>query len=146
MQTIEIQKGVAVGVEDLAQRISELDEFTLRLFFEQLNQKFKGHPPVGTSLTAFQKPSPRRPVDEEVRLLKQLKIVLPASVVKRYRSLRAKAQSETIVEKERQEMLLLNDFIEARNVERLKLLWSLARIRQVTLPEIVQQFPIKKYF
>jgi hypothetical protein len=146
MQTIEIQKGVAVGVEDLAQRISELDDFTLRLFFEQLNQKFGGHQQVGTSLAAFRKPSPNRPVDEEARLLKQLKTVLPASVVKRYRTLRTKAQGETIVEKERQEMLLLNDFIEARNVERLKLLWALARIRQVTLPEIVQQFPIKKYF
>jgi hypothetical protein len=126
MQTIEVRKGVTA----LAQKVALLDIQDLNTFFEQLNAQISGYPTL-------------RQQNEEAILLKRLKTVMPRTILRRYRALRSKELAEGISEKERQEMILLSDMMEAKSLERLHLLAALARLRQMSLAELVQQYPIR---
>jgi uncharacterized protein YnzC (UPF0291/DUF896 family) len=126
MQTIEVRK----GVKALAQQVAILDIQDLTTFFEQLNAHIIGYP------TLQQR-------NEEAMLLKKLKTVMPRTIIRRYRVLRAKELEQGISEKERQEMILLSDMMEAKSLERIHLLAALAKIRQISLGELVKQYPIR---
>ena len=132
MQTIEITKGLQVGFDDLVKGISRLNTVELTSFFEQLNQVIGG-----------QKPLPK-PAEEAI-LLKKIKALIPASVIRRFKVLQAKRHNHTISEKEMEEILLITDFIEEKSAERIALLATLAEIRQISLPELVKQIPLKDY-
>jgi hypothetical protein len=126
MQTIEVRKGVTA----LAQKVALLDIQDLNTFFEQLNAQISGYPTL-------------RQQNEEAILLKKLKTVMPRTILRRYRALRSKELAEGISEKEQQEMILLSDMMEAKSLERLHLLAALARLRQMSLAELVKQYPIR---
>ncbi len=126
MQTIEVRK----GVKTLAQQVAILDIQDLTTFFEQLNAHLSGYP------TLQQR-------NEEAMLLKKLKTVMPRTIIRRYRVLRAKELEQGISEKERQEMILLSDMMETKSLERIHLLAALAKIRQISLAELVKQYPIR---
>jgi hypothetical protein len=132
MQTIEIKKGISIGMDDLAQRLSELDMSALTHFFEQLNEKM-----VGNSQAMVRKGN------EEAILLKKIKTLLPKRVTQRYYSLITKDRQQSLPEKERQEMMLLIDFMENKCAERLRLMHSLAQLRGITVPELLKQLPIQ---
>lgn len=126
MQTIEVRK----GVKALAQKVAILDLQDLTTFFEQLNAQISGYPTLQHR-------------NEEAILLKKLKTVMPRTILQRYRALRSKELEAGISEKERQEMILLSDMMEAKSLERLHLLAALAKIRQISLAELVKQYPIR---
>jgi hypothetical protein len=130
MQTIEVKKGLQIGLDELAQRLSQLDSIELTAFFAQLNEKIIGQPKFNN-------------LSEETILLKKIKYVIPASVIRHYRALRTKARKQVISDKDRQELLLLSDFIEEKSAEKVNLLAALAKIKQVPLSELLQQFAIK---
>jgi hypothetical protein len=132
MQTIEIKKGISIGMDDLAQRLSELDMSALTHFFEQLNEKM-----IGSSQAVVRKGN------EEVILLKKIKTLLPKRVTQRYYSLIAKDAQQSLAEKERQEMMLLIEFMENKCAERLHLMHSLAQLRGITVPQLLKQLPIQ---
>jgi hypothetical protein len=132
MQTVEIKKGLQVQFDDLIQGISRLNTTELTSFFEQLNRTISG-----------QKPLP--PIGEETVLLKKIKSLIPASVIRRFKELQNKQNNNIISEKEQEEILLITDFIEEKSAERVALLAALAKIRQVPLTELVKQFPLKNY-
>ena len=75
MQTIVLKKGFEVGLDDLAQRLSQLDTLELTSFFVSLNEKIMGHPQVSR-------------LSQESILLRKIKQVIPASVLRQYRNLR----------------------------------------------------------
>ncbi|MEO0040717.1 MAG: hypothetical protein RL329_165 [Bacteroidota bacterium] len=126
MQTIEVRK----GVKELAKKVAILDIQDLTTFFEQLNAHISGYPTL-----LYQ--------NEEAILLKKLKTVMPRTILRRYRVLRSKELEDGISEKERQEMILLSDMMEAKSLERVHLLAALARLRQISLAELVKQYPIR---
>ncbi len=132
MHTVEIKKGLQVQFDDLIQGISRLNTAELVAFFEQLNHTISGQNPIS-------------PLGEEAILLKQIKSLIPASVVRRFKELQNKQYNDTLSEKEKEEILLITDFIEEKSAERVSLLARLATLRQVPLTELVKQFPLKNY-
>jgi hypothetical protein len=132
MQTVEIKKGLQVRFDDLIQSISQLNTAELTSFFEQLNNVLGGQ----------KQPSP---FGEEAVLLKQIKAIIPASVIRRYKELQTKQHNNTISEKEQEEMILITDFIEEKSAERVVLLGALATIRQVPITDLVKQLQLKDY-
>ncbi|MEN9611142.1 MAG: hypothetical protein RLZZ628_1956 [Bacteroidota bacterium] len=126
MQTIEVKK----GIEALAQRVAILDLQDLTTFFEQLNAQLSGYPKI-------------QRLHEEAILLKKLKTVMPRTIVRRYRALRSIELKQGISEKERQEMIWLSDVMEAKSLERVHLLAALAQLRQMSLADLVKQYPIR---
>ena len=132
MQTVEIKKGLQVGIDDLVQGISRLNTAELTTFFEHLNRVIGGQ----------KSPSP---LGEETVLLKQIKAIIPASVIRRFKELQTKRNNNTLSEKEQEEMLLITDFIEEKSAERVALLAALAKIRHVSLPDLVKQINLKDF-
>jgi hypothetical protein len=132
MQTVEIKKGLQIGFDDLVHRVSRLNSTELATFFEKLNHTIGG-----------QKPLP--PMGEEAILLKQIKAIIPASVIRHFKDLQTKQHNNTITEKEHEELLQITDFIEEKSAERVVLLAKLAKIRQVPLTDLAKQLQHKNY-
>ena len=132
MQTVEIKKGLQVGFDDLVQSVSRLNTAELATFFEKLNHVIGGQKPLS-------------PFGEEAILLKQIKAIIPMSVIRRFKELQKKQHNNTISEKEQEEILVITDFIEEKSAERVELLAALAKIRQMPLSDLVKQLQLKNY-
>lgn len=130
MQTIELKKGLEIGLDEIAQRLSQLDTLEMAMFFAQLNEKIIGQPKFNN-------------FSQETILLKKIKDAVPASVLRHYRTLHTKAQKQALSEKDYQELLLLSDFIEEKSAEKVDLLASLAKVRQIPLSDLLQEFAVK---
>ena len=132
MQTVNIKKGLQIGFDDLVQGVSRLSTTELTIFFEKLNHTLGGQ----QSLASLR---------EEAVLLKQIKAIMPASVVRRFKELQTKQHNNSITEKEQEEILIITDFIEEKSAERVALLGALAKVRQVPLTDLVQSLQLKTY-
>lgn len=124
MQTVEIKKGLQVGFDDLVQSVSRLNTAELTAFFEKLNHAIGGQ---------------KSPLGEEAILLKQIKAIIPMSVIRRFKELQVKQHDNTISEKEAEEILVITDFIEEKSAERIELLAALSKIRQIPLSDLVKE-------
>lgn len=67
---------------------------------------------------------------------------LPPKKQRRFNQLRRKLQNETISEREYEELLSLWQEVERRNVERLRALIELAKLRGVSVQELMRQLGI----
>ncbi|MCS3920428.1 hypothetical protein Q2T83_09700 [Fervidibacter sacchari] len=67
---------------------------------------------------------------------------LPPKKQRRFNQLRRKLRDETISEREYEELLSLWQEVERRNVERLKALIELAKLRGVSVQELMRQLVI----
>ncbi len=132
MQTIEIQKGVRVGMEDLINGVSRMETPVLEKFMDTMNQILSGRKSATTS-------------EREKVLLDKLETLVPTFVKRRYNLLHAKLERETISETEHRELLQIIDFMEERAVERIHLMAALAALRNVSLNALTEQLRIKKY-
>jgi hypothetical protein len=132
MQTVNIKKGLQVGFDDLVQGVSRLNKTELATFFEKLNHAISGQKPPA-------------PIGEEAVLLKQIKEIIPMSVVRHFKELQAKQHNNTISEKEQEEILVITDFIEEKSAERVALLAALAKIRQISITDLAKQMQLKNY-
>lgn len=74
---------------------------------------------------------------EETDLLLKINQGLPADVQQRYDDLVAKRQAETLTAEEHRELLRLTEQIEASDVQRVKYLAKLARLRGVSLTTLM---------
>jgi hypothetical protein len=133
MQTIQIKKGLKIELDDLVSSVSELDERALNEFFEKLNQRI-AHPEAQIARHK-----------QEIVLLKQIRSMIPSSVVRRFKILQKKQHQFTITAQETAEMLFITDFIEIKSAERVYLLGALAKLRQIPLPELVKQLDLKNF-
>ena len=132
MQTIEIRKGVKVGLEDLISGVSKMETPALEKFIDTLGQVLAVRKtPVST--------------EKEKELLFKIENLVPAFVKRRYKQLHSKLQKESILEQERQELLQIIGFMEEKAVERVYLMAELSSLRQVSLEELTEQFRSKKY-
>jgi hypothetical protein len=81
------------------------------------------------------------PITENT-LLQKIAETLPTVVQQRYNELRGKLQAETLTPKEYQELLDLIDVVEQFDADRLQNLLALAHLREISLPELLNQLKI----
>ena len=82
---------------------------------------------------------------QETELVRLVKQTWPSNLHKRYRYLIGRRQKEQLTEAEYHELLQLNDQVEAFDAKRLEHMVALARIRQISLEEILTEFKIGKH-
>lgn len=131
MQTIEIQKGVKVGFEDLLKGASQMGTEDLERFMEKL----------GRLLARRKAP---QPTERELELLKMIYEPLKAKTQRRYDLLSAKLQAESITSNEHQELLALVETAEGHNVDWLKALIELAQLRDVSVEDLMMQLGLSQ--
>jgi len=81
--------------------------------------------------------------ERETELLLKINQGLPPDTQQRVNELIDKRQSYTITQDELQELIQLTDQIEMFDAERLKHLIGLARLRGITLDELIKKLGIK---
>ncbi|WML92271.1 hypothetical protein RCF98_08000 [Thiothrix lacustris] len=81
--------------------------------------------------------------DQEANLLRNINTGLSATQQQRFADLNHKRQEETLTDEEYQELLLLIEEMETKNVERIQNLSLLAQLRQVSLTTLMQNLGIK---
>lgn len=123
MQTIEIKNGLHIGFEDLFKGVQQLDNQALAKFVGEVNRL------VSSRLTA---PS----ADREAMLLKKLKTVIPATVMRRQKQLYRLQQQDALSSKEREELLLLNQILEEKSAERILILGELASLKGIPIGQL----------
>lgn len=129
MQTIEIQKGIQISLDELVKTLSKMDMPELKNFADKLNL-----------LVDLRYDYSSDKAEQEVIL--KIKEIIPASIVRRYKQLKKKESSCAITPKEQEEMLMLTDFMEEKSSERVFLLGLLAKKRNQTITELIKQFPL----
>ena len=129
METIEIRNGFKVGFDELIQSVTQLNALELKTFLSRLSQA-----------TEQQQHS-----QQEKMLLKQIKEIIPASVVRRFKQLQAKQHNNTITEKEASEILVITDFMEEKSAERVNLLAVLAKLQGVSITDLAKQLRLTTF-
>ena len=75
----------------------------------------------------------------EQQLVKTIHQYTDSDTYERYKVLSEKLRSETITDTENEELLTLTPLIEANNVERIEHLMTLAKIRKISLRQIMSE-------
>ena len=81
---------------------------------------------------------------QETQLLSEINKGLPEAIQARYTSLLEKLSEEKLTPSEHEELLELTPIVEAKTVERLQALQSLAAIRGVSVPSLMAQLGIEE--
>jgi len=81
--------------------------------------------------------------ETEAQLLQQINQGLPPELWQRYNALLDKRRAETLTPDEQAALIALSDQIEAFNARRIEHLIELARLRQTSLPALMEQLGIK---
>lgn len=132
MPSIEIRKGIQVSLDDLVTSLSKMDMSELKNFADKMNH-----------LVDLRHDTTSDEAEREV--IQQIKDIIPASVVRRFKQLKKKQGSGILTPKEQEEMILLTDFMEEKSAERVFLIGLLAKKRNVSVAELIKQFPLIKY-
>jgi hypothetical protein len=74
---------------------------------------------------------------EETELLQRINASLSAMEWERYRALLAKRDAENLSDNEQADLIALSDKLEEANVRRMDAVVELARVRKVTVPELM---------
>ncbi len=133
MQTFEIKKGMHVSTDEFLNSVSRLDSAALKALLERVQKALSER----SQLSLYER---------ENQLVKEIRQIIPASVLRRFRQLRQKQQNGSIFTKEQQEMQLLADILEEKSAERVLLLGELAALRKVSLSEILKQIRLQDFY
>lgn len=129
MPTVRVKSDINLGLQEILDGISELETGDLERFMDQ----------IGKLLARRKAPSFS---GREAELLLKINQGLPQKTWDRYRELSDKQTSETLSEKEYQELLAISDQMEEQDAKRLASLIELARLRSVPLDTLMQQLGI----
>jgi hypothetical protein len=132
MSTIEIRKGLQVSLDDLVTSLSKMDMSELKNFADKMNH-----------LVDLRHDTASDEAEREV--IQQIKDIIPASVVRRFKQLKKKQDAGTLTPKEQEETILLTDFMEEKSTERVFLIGLLAKKRNISVAELIKQFPLIRY-
>lgn len=80
---------------------------------------------------------------EQSLLLQQITQCIPNDLQERYNFLISKRQDNSLTDEEYQELINLGEHIEAIDVKRLENLTKLAKLRQTSLNELIQEFQLQ---
>lgn len=132
MESIEIRKGLEIGVEELIDGVSKVDTPVLEKIMNTLNHILINRKGQDSA-------------EREKELLEKMETLVPVFVKDRYQQLHAKAQTENISEAEHEELRQIVAFIEEKATERLYLMAEMAALRQISLKELVEQLRRQRY-
>ena len=130
MQTAEIRTRGGINFKDLVKGVKCLKADELNLLFEKVNH--------------YQNEKFLSEIEEETLLLKKIQELIPASVMRRYKSLNNKQRNGSITEKEQSEVLFIVNYIEKTSAERVAFMAKLAKIRKTSLSDIAEQLNSKR--
>jgi len=116
--------------EQLIQTVEQLDSAELEQLIVQAIR-------VQTKRKILSLPS------EQSLLLQQITQCVPTHLQERYELLIGKRQENTLTDEEYQELIKLGEHIEAIDVTRLENLTELAKLRQTSLNELIQEFQLQ---
>lgn len=119
-----------IDFEQLLEGVSQLDTPDLERLLSQIN------------LLLAQRKAPTH-FQQETHLLQKINQPLPVDIQQRYDELRTKLLHETIAPAEYQELLNLIDEVELAGANRLEALLDLARLRHLSLNEVMDQLGIR---
>jgi hypothetical protein len=129
--TIDLKPEMEAALrEEAAKAGLAADDFIQRTLEERLKHAANGHPEV--SLLS----------SEESKLLRQVNEWLPSETWGEYKKLQEKFLAETLSETEHQRLIEIYDQIEKINAKRIGFIAELARLRQVSLEEMMRQLGI----
>lgn len=126
---IILRKQVTLDIEDIIARLSTWETAEL----QELLQKI-GHLIARRKYPNFS--------EAESELLLKINKAIPTKLQEQFRLLSDKMNYETITDAEHKELLKLVDKLEAKNVKRLEYLIDLARIRNISLDEVMKQLQL----
>ena len=126
MPTIQVE--AEVSTQDLLRAVAQLSPADLDQFVAEVlalrAQRTSSGPP-------------------EPELLQRLRQVLPDEVRQRYRALIAKRRDGTLTAEEQAELLRLTDEVEKGDAERVRVLGQIARRRNKSLTDVMQDLGIQ---
>lgn len=126
MPSVELQSKIKIELNEIIQSVAQLDTPLLEEFVDQL-----------TLLLARRK-APHLPI-KEAELLLKIHQWLPPDIERPYDELTKKRREQTITTEEYETLLRLVDIVEMQQVERMKNLIELSKIRGVSLDELMEQ-------
>lgn len=128
--TIQINPDLEQQLKETAAKVGlDPSYYILQMLKEQLS---KSNPPLKSALPK-----------EEAELLKKINIGIQPTTWTLYYELIDKRRAEKLEEGEQEQLIAISDEIEMANVERIKNLIALAKIRQVSLVTLMAQLGIK---
>ncbi|MFZ4728031.1 MAG: STAS/SEC14 domain-containing protein [Pseudanabaena sp.] len=116
--------------EQLIQTVEQLDAFEL----EQL---------IAQAIRVQNKRKILSLPNDQSLLLLQITQCIPNHLQERYNFLISKRQDNSLTDEEYQELINLGEHIEAIDVKRLENLTKLAKLRQISLNELIQEFQLQ---
>lgn len=119
-----------MSLDELIQAANQLDETDL----ERLIQ--------GIVTLRAQRKAHALPIEEAV-LLDRINRGIPSDLRAEYQDLRTKREAETLTEAEYQRLIQLSNQIEQLGAQRLEALATLAQLRQVSLPTLMEDLGIQ---
>jgi hypothetical protein len=128
MSVVEIR--AQLPTERLLEAVDQLDQTALEAFVQEV-----------LALRAKRR-APSLP-EVESELLERINRGVPSDLQARYDSLIAKRRAESLTSGEYEELQHLTDQVEGLNVERVAALVELARLRQVSIDELLAQLGIQ---
>jgi hypothetical protein len=129
--TIDLKADIESALrEEAAKAGLDADRFIQRTLEERLKKAANGHPKVSSLSGA------------ESKFLKQINEWLPSETWDEYQELREKFRGETLTDVEHQRLTEIYDQIEMINAKRIGFIAELARLRQVSLEEMMRQLGI----
>lgn len=121
---------IEITTENLLSAVVQMPEGDFERFVQKAN--------------ALRKKQPHHKVSrKEAELIFKINTVFPSDKRESYNRLYAKSREATLPETEHQELLKLNDEFEILNTKRIKYIGELAKIRQQTLEEVINDLKIK---
>lgn len=129
MATVQFKSEISIELDQLLAGVAQLDTPDLEKLLIQVRQ-----------VLAHRK-NPNLPAIE-IELLQKINQTLPDEVQRQYNDLSAKMRLGVITPNEHQELLKLIDIVEQNDSDRLQHLIQLAQLRNISLPELMQQLDI----
>ncbi len=129
MATVQFKSEISIELDQLLAGVAQLDTPDLEKLLIQVRQ-----------VLAHRK-NPNLPT-LEIELLQKINQTLPDEVQQQYNDLSEKMRSGVITPNEHQELLKLIDIVEQNDSDRLQHLIQLSQLRNISLPELMQQLDI----
>lgn len=129
MATVQFQSEISIELDQLLAGVAQLDTPDLEKLLIQVRQVLAHR--KNPSLPAL-----------EIELLQKINQTLPDELQQQYNDLSEKMRSGAITPNEHQELLKLIDIVEQNDGDRLQHLIQLAQLRNISLPELMQQLDI----
>jgi len=127
MSYIEIQ--TQLPVDKLIKAVGQLSQADFEQFVQQVLALRAQSQAPGVS-------------DVEAELLQKINQGLPPAIQQRYHTLRANLENETLTPAEHAELLELTNRVENMQAQRVTYLAQLARLRQISISELMRQLGI----